>query len=88
MGATGAYPQKHPLPIYRPPVRGMDGLVSLPNWKALPLVASYDRQALAVDEFLPARIHTGHTWFLTKIWYSGGTAHLALGPGYNSESVH
>ena len=37
----------------------MDGLVSQPNWRALPLVASYDRQVLAVDEFLPARIHTG-----------------------------
>ena len=40
-------------------MRGMDGLVGPPNWRALPLVASYDRQALAVDEFLPARIHTG-----------------------------
>ncbi len=53
-GATGACPQKQPLPIYRPPMRGMDGLVSQPNWRALPLVASYDRQALGVDEFLPA----------------------------------
>ena len=41
----------------------MDGLVSQPNWNALPLVASYDRQVLAVDEFLPARIHMGlHHW--------------------------
>ena len=60
-GGHRACPQKQPLPIYRPAVRGMDGLVSQPKWRASPLVASYDRQALAVDEFLPARIHTGCT---------------------------
>ena len=42
-------------------------MVGPPNWRALPLVASYDRQALAVDEFLPARIHTGLRAQMTSV---------------------